>query len=94
VTLSITLKYTGDPHEERDWIFTFGHGHYHPITGEPLVRRFVRVHGTWLGSRQKMLALFGQKWSMQYPTEDDAGVAEYDMTELPESEWPKSKEPA
>lgn len=80
--MNITVQYTGDPDEEREWIFTFGGGHTHPITGESLMNRFVRLRGTWLGSRKKMVELFGQKWSMQYPTEDDAGVGQFHMTEL------------
>jgi len=91
--MTFVVRYTGDPHEERDWIFTFGHGHVHPETSEPLAERFLRVAGTWLSSRQRVLSHFGQKWSMQYATEKAAGVGEYGLVELFESEWPKPKEP-
>lgn len=85
----IAIVYAGDPNEVLDWVFTFGSGHHHPLTGEHLMGRFVRVRGTWLEARRRVLAAFGQKWSMQYRSEDEAGVAEYDLVELPESEWPQ-----
>lgn len=76
------VEFTGDPNEEREWIFTFGYGHAHPVTGEPLHDRFVRRRGTFMSARLEMLSLFGQKWSMQYRTEEDAGVERFHLREL------------
>jgi hypothetical protein len=80
--MNFCLHYTGDPNEEREWVFTFGSAHHHPTTGEPLARRFVRIKGTWLSARKRMLALFGQKWSMQYDSAAAAGVERYGLREL------------
>jgi hypothetical protein len=67
-------------HAERDWFFTFGSGHtYH---GESLARAFVRFHGTALEARRKMYEVFGTAFSHQYATEEEAGVAQFGLTEL------------
>lgn len=72
-----------DPDEPRDWIFTFGFDHRHPVTDERLHKRFVRIHDTCDGSRSRILAVFGNRWSFQYPSEDRAGVAKHGLTEIP-----------
>lgn len=64
------------------FVFTFGPNHRHPITGEPLARRFVTLPGTLDQSRAAMMALFGARWAHQYPSEDQAGVAKYGLEPL------------
>jgi len=56
----------------QDWYFTFGcgqvhAGHYHVI------------HGTFDEARMEMHARFEDKWSMQYPTAEAAGVEEWGL---------------
>jgi hypothetical protein len=74
--------------QPREWIFTFGGGHVHPTTGESLSRRYVRITGTRREARARMVAVFGVKWSHQYPTTDDAGVEQFELEELPPAHWP------
>lgn len=69
---------TVDP--ESDWFFTFGAEH--KLLGIPLGRRYVRIHGTFMGARLRMIELFDQKWCSQYESEEDAGVEQYGLTEL------------
>lgn len=71
---TVELVYSGDPLEEREWIFTFGSGHVHPVTGAPLDDCFVRIPGTFHTARRQMLDGFGIKWCGQYASEDDAFV--------------------
>jgi hypothetical protein len=69
--------------ERRDWIFTFGFGHTNPETGESLAQRYVTVLDADVNkSREIMYRHFGNKWSMQYPTKEAAGVEKYGLTEL------------
>jgi hypothetical protein len=65
------------------WIFTFGFGHVHPLTGENLIGRFVRIGGTETQAHTAMCVLFGQKWAGRYKDEEAAGVHEYGLRELP-----------
>jgi len=77
--------------EPREWIFTFGGGHVHPATGESLSRRFVRLAGTKRAARERMVALFGIKWSHQYDAgdpDDPAGVRQFELVELPPQQYP------
>lgn len=67
--------------EEREWIFTFGSGH--ELHGESLGKAFVRIRGTALVARGRMIELFGVRWSHQYATEEAAGVQQFGLTELP-----------
>jgi hypothetical protein len=78
---------------EREWIFTFGSGHRghshgsrvgHDLTAEGfrLDDRYVRIVGTYDSARAQMMRWFGQVWSMQYASPDDAGVDDYKLTEL------------
>jgi hypothetical protein len=69
-----------DAEPARDWLFTFGSGH--TLLGEPLDRRYVRIHGTFLEARTRMLALFGRAFCSQYESEAEAGVEQYHLTEL------------
>lgn len=72
-----------------EWVFTFGHGHVHPVTGEPLHRRFVRLTGSnEEEARDKMVRLFGVRWAFQYASTDAAGVAQHEMTELLPADFP------
>lgn len=80
-----------DPDAVDDWCFSFGSGHKHPVTGADLFGRFVRFpDSTWRDARQRMVELFGIKWSHQYTGAQCAeAVAKFGWLELPEAEWPK-----
>jgi hypothetical protein len=64
-------------------IFTFGSGHVHPVTGEPLGNRFVAIQAeTHAAAREEMVRRWDTRWSMQYPDRDGprgAGVAKYGL---------------
>jgi len=64
------------------WIFTFGFGQTHPVTGERLAGKYVSIDGDVNTSRETMVRYFGQKWAMQYPTAEAAGVEKYGLTEI------------
>jgi hypothetical protein len=61
--------------EVRDWIFTFG-------CGQGYAGRYVVIHGTFESAREEMVRRHGQVWSMQYRTQEDAGVETYGLKEL------------
>lgn len=61
--------------DERDWIFTFGHG-------QANFGKFVRIHGTYDMARATMIRHFGRCWSMQYGSEKEAEVSLWRYTEL------------
>lgn len=65
-----------------NWIFTFGFGHTHPVTGESLSKRYVVIEGDVNQSRETMQQHFGLKWAQQYPTKEAAGVEKYGLTEV------------
>ncbi len=70
------------PLAQREWIFTFGFGQFLP-DGTPLSRKFVRIRAeTAEDARACMVERFGRNWSMQYRTEEEAGVARFRLTEL------------
>jgi hypothetical protein len=71
---------------ESEWIFTFGYGHTHPVTGAPLDDHFARVRAVdYHAARARIVKHFGVRWAFQYPAgELDLGK----LYELPESEWP------
>lgn len=70
-------------------VFTFGFGHKHPTTGESLKNKFVEIIApTSNHCRVVMLNHFGRQWAFEYKTREDAGVNEYNLTELPADEWP------
>jgi hypothetical protein len=72
-----------------EWIFTFGFGHYHPVTGADLIGRFVRVRAAdELAARARMVKHFGVKWAHQYASLAAAGGDTHDLVELPRGEWP------
>ena len=69
--------------EEQDWIFTFGYDHTHPVTGESLATRFVRVSAqTYVQARERMHESFGNRWSHQYESEYGAGVKRFNLKEI------------
>jgi len=53
--------------KEQDWYFTFGCGH-------GWEGFYCVIHGTYDSARAKMVADFGIKWCMQYPSAEAAGV--------------------
>jgi hypothetical protein len=70
--------------QPQDWFFTFGWDHHHPISGQPLRKSFVRIHGTCDSTREEMLAAFGNRWSFQYsPAEKPLKIDRYDLVEVP-----------
>lgn len=64
------------------WVFTFGFGHTHPATDERLANCYVVIDGDINQSREVMTRHFGNKWSMQYPSEEKAGVEKYNLTRI------------
>jgi hypothetical protein len=53
--------------QSQDWFFTFGFDHTHPDTDERLNNSYVHLHGTCDETRAQMFAVFGNRWSHQYP---------------------------
>lgn len=51
----------------KDWYFTFGCGQEH-------AGYYCIFHGTYSSARDKMVAKYGLKWSMQYGSAEMAGV--------------------
>jgi len=64
-----------DPDVNIDWYFTFGMGH-------PNAGRFVKINGTFQSAREEMMRRYGTKWSMQYDSEEKAGVKRWNYIEL------------
>jgi hypothetical protein len=60
---------------EQDFWFTFGFNHAHP-------HGYTVIHGTVDSSREEMYRRYGNKWSMQYRSAEDAGVEKYKLTEV------------
>lgn len=52
--------------DSRFWVFTFGYGHTHPETGEPLDDKAIRFEGDYRHAREQMFSRFGIKWAFQY----------------------------
>lgn len=52
--------------DARFWVFTFGYGHTHPVTGESLADKAIRFEGDYRHAREQMCARFGIKWAFQY----------------------------
>lgn len=53
--------------EHERYVFTFG-------CGQPNANHYVVLEGNYMETRDRMFELFGNKWSMQYESEEDAGV--------------------
>lgn len=68
--------------ELREFIFTFGLDHIHPLTGESLMGRFIAIrapdHET---ARAMMVGRFGTRWAFQYPSREAAKIEKYKMRE-------------
>lgn len=73
ITAARDFGHPAEPH--RDWFFTFGGGHAHQ-------GGYVRIHGTHSAARDEMVRRFGRKWSNQYPTPEEAGIAEFGLHEV------------
>lgn len=73
---------TADAKEVTQWIFTFGFGHVHPVTGESLANCYVVITGDVNTSREAMARLFGLKWANQYPSKEAAGVEKYRLRQV------------
>lgn len=65
----------------QDWWFTFG-------SGQQFDGHYVVMNGTYDGARDLMFAHFGNRWSMQYPTAEAAGVEQFRMRRLDAADWP------
>lgn len=68
--------------QPRDWYFTFGSNHTHPVTGQTLTNAYVRINGTYESARAKMVEAFDNRWAFQYESADEAGVDKYSLTEV------------
>lgn len=62
--------------EPRDYFFTFG------AEIPALEHRFVKIHGTFMEARLRMLSIYSHRWCSQYASAEDAGVERYHLTEL------------
>lgn len=72
-----------------EFIFTFGYSHTDPATGTSRSKTFTRIQAEdYEQARQKMNATFGRQWAFQYVSEEEAGVARWDLTEVTESRIP------
>ena len=58
------------PKKQRINYFTFGQNHFHPTTGEAMKDYWIEVIGGGSEAREKIVSIFGAKWSMHY-NEDD-----------------------
>lgn len=61
---------------EQDWFFTFGYSQKHGPNG------YTVFNGTFETARQQMVEKYGNKWSFQYPTAEDAGVEQYRLIKI------------
>ena len=60
---------------KQDWFFTFG-------VGQGYAGRYVKIYGTHTSAREEMYSKHGDKWSMQYPSAEDAGIKQFGYVEL------------
>jgi len=67
---------------QTEWVFTFGWDHRHPITGAPLMDRYLVLTGTYEATRAEMVRRFGARWSCQYASREAAGVDRFKLREL------------
>lgn len=64
----------------RSFVFTFGYGQTHPVTGELLNNTFVEIAApSWESARVEMCERFGKKWSFQYENRQAANVERYEL---------------
>jgi hypothetical protein len=59
----------------QDWYFTFGHGHAN-------AGRYCVIHGTCIDAHKEMFRRYGDQWSMQYKSAEEAGVRRWELKEL------------
>ncbi len=77
----------------KSFYFTFGSGHVHPTTGEPLEDRYVRIDAASMElARSTMVQHFGLKWSSSYESPSQAGIERWGLVELPRLDWPPAEE--
>ena len=70
----------------KTWLFTFGFGHTHPVTGAPLANMFVRIAASDSeAAREEMVRRYGRRWAFQYENEERAGVRRFGLRELREA---------
>lgn len=72
---------------QESWVFTFGFGHTHPVTGDSLANCYIKVRGDINETRQAMERAFGNKWAFQYRDEEAAGVEKYKLNPLIAPVW-------
>lgn len=66
-----------------EYIFTFSHRQKHPVTGERLEGKFVKVWGfNFRDARRRMTEMFGSRWAMQYESEWQAGIEDLGLVEI------------
>jgi hypothetical protein len=64
------------------FIFTFGSNHVHPVTGDSLGRRFVKIEAEDSeAARAEMVSRWGTRWAMQYAA-PYPGIEKYELREL------------
>lgn len=68
------MENSDDP--RHDWYFTFGFGQ----TNEGCY--YVVKNATEEEATKRMFAVFGNQWSMQYPSAEAAGVSQYNLREI------------
>ncbi len=62
------------------YVFTFGYGHYCPLSGSPLANHYTLIEGeTYEEARAKMVQHYGQKWAFQYDSPEQAGVERWGL---------------
>lgn len=72
---------------QETWIFTFGYSHKH-------ANKFIRLHGDYESTRQKMFDTYGDNWAFQYPCSKLDELLLFGLTELKdsmESQWPQEQ---
>jgi hypothetical protein len=66
----------------KEFIVTFGWGHMYRDV--PMRHKFTRIQAeTKEEASKKARSVFGNKWSMIYPTEKDAGVPMFNLEYFP-----------
>jgi hypothetical protein len=65
------------------WVFTYGFGHHHPVTGAPLGNCYTCIRGTFEAARRAMVDRHGNRWAFQYVDREAAGVDHHGLREVP-----------
>lgn len=67
----------------QNWVFSFGFGQKHPVSGEKLNNRFVEIPATSSeDARVQMCKRFGLVWAFQYESRQAAGVERHELRPL------------